>query len=1072
MNSMLPLSTVKITVPTLRPEILSRPRLLKLLDEILDKRLILVTAPAGYGKTSLLVDWAHTTELPVCWLSLDELDQESQRFLSYFIAALKRRFPRFGRLSDAALRQVPSLDEGLENLVVTLVNEIAEQIDEHFVIVLDDYQYVDGVTAIRNFVSRFLERSGENCHLVLATRRLPTLPDIPLLVARQLVSGFDLEELAFQPEEIRRLFETNYEVELSDADVRDLMRQTEGWVTGLHLARMGAENGLPDLTRAARSAGVNLDVYFDQQVFSLQPPPVRDFLLQTSYLDEFNPSLCNAVLGVGDWPAMIAAVRRSNLFVLPVGPRGEWLRYHRLFQDFLQRRLLDRSPQTVQAILLRLAEVSEENGEWERAYHLYSQHGDPEVLAGLIERAGTPLIQNDQFLTLGSWLDALPDSTIRSHPGLLSLQGGVALMRGHPQDGLTLLGNAVSIYRTCDKPEDLALALVRRAVAHRLLGDYQASLADAHEALDLPAESEEMQLNRAEACRTMGLALLRLGQPSQALPWTEQAIATLTRLNAERNLPMVLLELGIIRRAIGDNDAALAAYEQANLLSRQQGNLTLRATIENSLGVMHHMRGEYEAALRSFEQGLADARRSGYPRPQALLFSSLGDLYVELDDMDLASQAYENVEVFARQARDLFLLHYVLLARAGMARADRDFERARLLLDEARTLGISSASHYDQGLYELESGRLGMATRAPARAASHFQAARAHFETGGLVLETGWAYLWSAAACAASGEPGEAERSLLAVDGMIAKGASLHSLGMTAWQVREWLGEMESGRVGSGLKRLLDASAPTQAGRAGLRKRLRRLSSAVRSPAPLLVIRGFGKCAVHLGGHLVTKRQWKTRAVEELFYFFLNASEPLTKEQVGMSFWPDASPAQLKLRFKNNLYRLRNALGAEVIVFDQERYSFNRRVDYQYDVEDFEEHLRLAEQAADDAARLGEYRAVVELARGAFLENLFADWIEPERERLRQALLSALLGMADLQLGQGHGKEALEGCQRALSIDPCLEKAHRLAMRVYARQGDRGALQHQYQTCRQAVATQLGLSLSPETEALYRELVS
>ncbi|MBI4732730.1 MAG: hypothetical protein HY781_11530, partial [Chloroflexi bacterium] len=206
----MPLSHAKTTIPGRRPEIVSRARLLDKLDELLDKQLILVTAPAGYGKTSLLVDLANTTGMPVCWLALDAPDQEPQRFLTYFIAAISQRFPVFGNQSKAVLRDLVALDGGLENLIITIVNEIDEHIHEHFILILDDYQVVDSITEIRNFIGRFVQLVGENCHLILASRRLPTLPDLPILVARQQVGGFDLNELAFRPAEIRLLFEQGY----------------------------------------------------------------------------------------------------------------------------------------------------------------------------------------------------------------------------------------------------------------------------------------------------------------------------------------------------------------------------------------------------------------------------------------------------------------------------------------------------------------------------------------------------------------------------------------------------------------------------------------------------------------------------------------------------------------------------------------------------------------------------------------------------------------------------------------------------------------------------------------------
>ncbi len=275
----IPVSRTKIVVPTLRPGILHRARLLALFDDLLDKKLIIVAAPAGYGKTSLLVDFARQSELPVCWFSLDALDQDPQRFCAYLIASLEQRFPKFGKQSKAVLRSLVSLEQDTERLLSALVNEIDSQIDQHFVLVVDDYQFVDAVPDIRNLFSRFVYLAGENCHIILSSRRLPSLPDLTLMVARQQVSGFDLEELAFHPNEIQALFEKNYGMTLDEQAIEELVQQTEGWITGLHLSASSLASGLPDMTRAARTAGVDLAEYLDQEVLAPQPPKLREFLL-------------------------------------------------------------------------------------------------------------------------------------------------------------------------------------------------------------------------------------------------------------------------------------------------------------------------------------------------------------------------------------------------------------------------------------------------------------------------------------------------------------------------------------------------------------------------------------------------------------------------------------------------------------------------------------------------------------------------------------------------------------------------------------------------------------------------
>ena len=210
----IPLTHTRILPPRKPADLLTRQRLLDLLYDLLDYRLIIVAAPAGYGKTSLLIDLAHHTEFPICWYALDALDRDPQRFIAYFIASIAQRFPDFGKRSAAALQSTAAVDLNLDDLVTAIVNEAYEHIREHFVLVLDDYHLIGENKTINRFVSRFVQEVDENCHLILSSRTLLTLLDLPLMVARSQVGGLGLEELDFHADEIQELILQNYHLTL------------------------------------------------------------------------------------------------------------------------------------------------------------------------------------------------------------------------------------------------------------------------------------------------------------------------------------------------------------------------------------------------------------------------------------------------------------------------------------------------------------------------------------------------------------------------------------------------------------------------------------------------------------------------------------------------------------------------------------------------------------------------------------------------------------------------------------------------------------------------------------------
>lgn len=1067
-----PLSRSKIVVPALRPEILHRARLLALFDDLLDRKLIIVAAPAGYGKTSLLADFARQSGMPVCWLSLDALDSDPQRFCAYLIAALEQTFPGFGQQSESALRSLTSLEQDTERLLSVLVNEIDSQIDEHFALVVDDYQFVDAIPYIRDLFSRFVYLVGENCHVILSSRRLPTLPDITIMVARQQVSGFDLEQLAFRPDEIRSFFEINYGIALADNSLEELVHQTEGWITGLLLSASSATRGVPDLTLAARAVGVDLAAYLNQQVLAPQPASVRKFLLQTSLLEEFDASLCEAVLGKGDWKSLINTVRQNNLFVLPVGQDGKWVRYHHLFQEFLQGRIREEEPERAQTILSRLADVYKERNEWEKAYAIYRQIRNLNALADLIELAGTPMLLNERLITLRTWLEELPPALLEERLSLLSLKSALLSAVGNGQGALMLLDRTIPRLRESGDLSGLALALVRRAAAHRLVGDYEKSLQDADEAMTLSRNKAILLKIFAEAERFKGICLYHQGKPSEAVRFQEDALRLYEQMAEEQSVAWLQTELGMTYRAVGKYVDAQNVYNLALAELKRQNNLPSQANVLNSLGVLYHFQGEYEQAVKAFEAGLECARYSGSLWQEAFLLASLGDVYLDLDEYESAVQAYANATQIAMRVNYQFLTNYLNLVQARVARLRGRMREAHHHLRETEPLVQAAGSNFEYGLFYLELGSLYLKEGNYTAAVNNLEQALNYFQNGGLNVESAWSRIWLSAAFFTSGKIMAARSCLQAVLGPEQSQIGFYPLLSALRQVEFWLAPFQTdAEIGPLLISWLERVRETEACLPGLHKRLRHLFTTVPIQAPRLTIRAFGRARVRVNGKWMTSAQWKTASVRELFFYILAAHRPVTKEEIGETLWPDLDIDQLKLRFKNDLYRLRHALGQDVVLFENGAYHFNQLLDYEYDVENFVAQLAKAMAARQVEDKISLLHNATGLRSGAYLHDIDATWVLAERERLDRACIDALKQLAEAHRQMGNPQSALQACQDALKIDACREDIHRLAMQLYADQGDRLSVIWQYQACRDTLLADLDVTPSAKTQTLYRQLI-
>lgn len=1065
----------RIAVPRRRDELLTRQRLLDELLRLLGNRLVIISAPAGYGKTSLLVDFVHHLEWPVCWYAIDDLDVDPLRFIAHFVSALQVRFPQFGRTALGILRSSTQDRLNLDMLVAAVVNEVYEHIPEHFVFVLDDYHLVDSSRPVNQFVSRFLQAVTENCHLFVASRTLLTLPDLALLVARSEVGGIGVDELCFQPDEIQALFLQNQRQVLPTNLARELARKTEGWITGVLLSGQ-SPGSLPAGRSTLKAIGLSLDSYLAQQVLEKQPEEIQIFLLRTALLEEFNAGFCGEVIGPAlnldlNWVALMEAALRNNLFILPVGEESIWLRYHHLFLEFLQNRMLQQRPEEAKSIQARLATVYAGRGEWERAYRVYQRLGQLANQANLLEQAGPDLMSTGRLNTLAEWLKTLPDDLRLARPVLLSLQGGVAIMRGELPQARVLLDQAVAGLRQGGDPYQLSIALSRRVAGLRLLGQYPLALADAEESLAVVADLGPSRA-LAEAMRARGTVLIMMGEVRAAFEQLAQAYALFQTLGDTTSAARLLMDMGITRRQLGQLDEAEAAYTQALALWEADGNLAWQANLLNNLGVLQHERGEYLAAAHSLERSIECARLAGYSRMEVFALAGLGDLYRDLEAFNEAAEAYRQAIIVAGRLEERYLLFYLDLARGILARRQGQYTTAREMLASALARVDAGLSPAERAQCILQQAGLDLLQGQLESLGPVLAETTAFFASHKLRVELACAQLLAMLAAAGRGDPtaarGYARQFLETWD-------SPRPWPPLVVVAHEFAHLLEPAAVQAMLEplaaRLLRQVVQLDQRLPGLRRQLRPQAGVVPlGPAQVQIV-ALGKVEVLVNRAPVSGADWRTPAARELLFLLLSRPQGLSKEQIGLIFWPDASPMQLWQRFRTLVYRLRRAVGREVVLFGpDEIYAFNTGLDYEYDVEAFERKLDLAQQDNDPVLKLRHLQQATRLYQGPYLPEIDTEWVLSERERLRQRCLDALIQAATLALNLKHPEQTLQICRHAFAVDPGSEESHRLAMRSYAASGDRAALIRQYQLCRQALQDEYGAELSPQTKKLYQEL--
>jgi LuxR family maltose regulon positive regulatory protein len=401
-----------------------------LLNEGLACKLILISAPAGFGKTTLISTWIDQDKIPAAWLSLDESENDPVRFLTYIIAALQTVTPGIGE-SILGTLQSPRADFSKE-ILISLINEITASFSDDFILVLEDYHTLSS-RVVLNITKFLLDHLPPKMHIVIASRADPDLP-LPLLRGSGDMVEIRQDALRFTHEEVKSFLNKTLSVKLTNEDIAALEARTEGWIAGLQMAALSisgkedASRYVQDLTGTDRYI---LD-YLVEEVLEQQPQTVQDFLLQTSIVGKLSGPLCNAITGAENAQEMLESFERENLFILPMDHQRRWYRYHQLFSDLLKKRLTQLHPEIIPDLHNRAScwyagnDLTAEAIQHSLAAQKYGR------AAALMEKAAEDIMMRSEFSTLQEWIKALPDETLRQRPILCLFYAYILLVYSYP----------------------------------------------------------------------------------------------------------------------------------------------------------------------------------------------------------------------------------------------------------------------------------------------------------------------------------------------------------------------------------------------------------------------------------------------------------------------------------------------------------------------------------------------------------------------------------------------------------------------------------------------------------------
>jgi LuxR family maltose regulon positive regulatory protein len=606
----------KLHAPVPRSGVVPRPRLVDRLTRGMASKVTLVSAPPGFGKSTLVDDWIAGLPPtgPAGWLSLDSGDNDPSGFWRYVIAAVQAAAPDTGREAAAVLE---SPEPQVERALRSLLNDLAA-LERDIVVVLDDF-HVIGRPDIHEAVAYLIDRLPPAAHLVITTRADPPLPLARLRVRGELVE-IRAADLRFTPQEAAAYLNGTMGLELTGPDVAALEARTEGWIAALQLAALSMQGRADASSFIASFAGDDRFIvdYLVDEVLARQPHDIRTFLLQTSILDRLTGPLCDAVTGRGDGRSILERLDRNNLFLVALDDQRRWYRYHHLFAEVLRARLIDEAADALPSLHRRASDWFEQHGGRHEAIRHALDGGDHPRAAELIELALPGLQSARGETTIRRWLEALPAAHVEVRPVLAAAFAGALMQTGEFARVDALLDAAE---RALEPDRDATTRIANederrrlpgligmlRAGHTRVTGGVRATIAIARQALDV-AEPDD-HLSRGGSASLLGLAYWETGDLDAAYRSFADGMASLERGGFLPDVVGGQVTLADIRVAQGRLRAAQAAYERGLEIAVGQRGPPLRGAADMHVGLADVLRERND--LVGASEHLAASRELG-----------------------------------------------------------------------------------------------------------------------------------------------------------------------------------------------------------------------------------------------------------------------------------------------------------------------------------------------------------------------------------------------------------------------------------------------------------------------------
>jgi LuxR family maltose regulon positive regulatory protein len=1058
----------KFLIPQPAADRLPRPHLIEWLENQLDKRLILVSAPPGYGKTTLLADFLTGSPLPATWVQLDASDSDPIVFLACLIEAI-RRMPgaaekTFGQM---ALSLLESADASIspQQVLTVFINELTEAKPDSWLVVLEDYHFIAN-PVVHQLVDFLLENSPPNLHLIISTRADPPLA-LARLRARGMLAELRAPDLRFREDEISALLAGDIP-DLSEQSLSLLSEKTEGWVAALQIVRSSL-NGHDASSADRLIAGLSgshryIFEYLAGEVFRRQSAERQTFLMNTAILAQMDAAACNALPGIADAQSTLDQLEQENLFLTSLDVQRRWYRYHHLFREFLLSKLHREQPDRVAALEKAAGEYYERQGELEAAFAHYVEARAWDSAVGVIQIFAPDYIERGRVEVLHRALIALPLEIMRSNPELLLQHGNVHRRLGNAGLAINAYEDARAAFTARADNGGVSRALTRLAELNRAQGNYRQAEALASEALSQAPSDDHAA--RADALMALAKSTGFLTDMNQGRALAEQAVEE-ARLAADKLSPLAranfLQSLGQICWWHGDPHATVRYCKEALQLA-PEGLSPFATQAYISLVSPYLYWRELDTALDYAERGLDIAQTLQLRELLPSAYTALGNVLTRRGETARAESCLRQA---MEMAQNLGLAAYERLMATGYL-AYNLYSQGRV--DEAWQLAEGALWAYTGKLDTYEAFVCRSVLADVALEHHHLPRAemlftklvevgeRRQFRIPLAMVYFGLAYIHLVT-----------DRS---ESGLVFARKALAMIEPTQ-AVQLFIDQGERSRVVC--KALQDAGEQSSF----LQRVMENLPAVLRPSIAMtdnaVVVKCLGTFHVLVGSEEISQGRWvSVKARDLLAYFITFRGERIPAERAFDAIWAD-KPGRGMTAFHTALSRLRSALRTgesttRFILVETGEYWLDTAA-FSVDVDEFDSALAKARAASGDEMAAHWYEQAIALYQGEYLDNMYYDWLLPERRRITRAYISALRALADFHFTRERYTRALEFLQRTLRVDDLLEDLHCQTMRVYAALGDRAGLVRQYQDLKEVLSSEMGMEPLTTTTKLYNRLI-